>query len=344
MYTKINEPNCTTHESMLRRLRECSKRWLGQRSQDASITACEYFIRNCLEIGITSSLDISQRHIDAYKLGLENRGLAASTINTRLVAVKAYVDHCIGYARSHGFENEADFMAVLKFSYKTRSKQSKWHMSDNDLGLLHARMPDALGLDDAHLMTDYINWTCETGLRVEETLRLLPGDFEALSTERPALLVPGTKNEQSAIRIPISMVAAGIILKRQGAVVRTNGRVFDVSYAKLRAMWQTCRTIMGVEANPTATLKALRRNFAANALRKGLPARIIQELMRHSNIETTMSYLRLIGMSDNDETRALLNRQLGAPAGRNAGFEVFETSSVIRSLEAMGYTVVKTNE
>lgn len=341
-------------------LLEASKRWLGQRSQKASISACEHLIEQCLQLGIDGPLDIEQRHIDCYVLGMENRALSASTINTRLVAVKAYVDHLIAYCHKQGLPAIATTLSALKFGYKTRKKQAKWHMTDSQriTAMDHLQMDDVcLNDEERKLVWAYIDWTIETGLRVEETLRLLWSDFEGIGTERPALNVPGTKNEHSAVRIPISLEAATIIQQRYTVIAGSSwpgkaSRLFDISYRRLHTIWDRLREAMGVADDPTSTLKALRRNFAAGALRKGLPARIIQELMRHSNIETTMGYLRLIGMSDNDETRALLNRQinLGHDAqGRIQAKPHYDAIggvtadrdevALVKQLEALGYTV-----
>jgi integrase len=340
MTNYIHEPHLSIRGSMHKRLDECAVRWLGQRSQKDSIAACHFFIDQCMQLTIDHSLAIEQRHIDCYKLGMENRALSASTINTRMVAVKAYVDYLKQYATGQGnaareggmgYDDAYVFFGIaiqklgaLKFSYATRSKQAKWHMTDDQ----HVIVNQCLSVGfrrfgEAGLMADYINWTLETGLRVEETLRLQWADFEGMAAgAAPAIIVPGTKNEHSRVRIPISDVARAIIIRRYETTSGSNpsARLFDISYVRIKAIWNALRERLGVDADPTSTLKALRRNFALNALRKGLPPRIIQELMRHSSLETTMGYLRLLGMSDNPETRALLNRQIGAgrPASVNA--------------------------
>lgn len=73
-------------------------------------------------------------------------------------------------------------------------------------------------------------------------------------------------------------------------------------------MWEEVREALGEQDNPTATLKGLRRTFGVRCLRKGMPMRIIQELMRHTSEETTRQYLEVFGLADNPETRKMLNQ------------------------------------
>lgn len=342
---------------MITLLEECARaRWAGQRSQKDSMSACRAFIKCCIELGISSAMGIEQDMINVYAEGMAAAGLSASTRNTRLVAVKGFIDHCRLEAMRLGYTH-ANKYADFNYPYATRKKVSKWHMRDEHYASAMLALPNiAANAEEAQLVKDYIDWTHEVGLRVEESLRLLPEDFEYIGSERPALIVPGTKNDHSRVRIPISNKAALIIARRQQQVTPRSRRIFDISYMRLYAIWNALRRVMGVENDRTSTLKSLRRSFAAGALRKGLSARIIQELMRHSSLETTMEYLRLIGMSDNDETRALLNRQLGerkeetishaqqmaqamAASGHSAA-SLETATDVIKTLEAMGFKVV----
>jgi len=47
--------------------------------------------------------------------------------------------------------------------------------------------------------------------------------------------------------------------------------------------------------NPIATLKALRRTAARHLTVNGMPTETVRKYLRHSNIQTTLGYLDLVG-------------------------------------------------
>lgn len=226
-----------------------------------------------------------------YRDTLVAASLSPSTINTRLSYAKRMLDIIGEHVK---FE-------PITVPYVTRTKPRKWWLTeerwaDLKLWLMACKQQD---------MIDYIEWTLETGLRVEETLRLLPSDFTDSYT---TLIVPGTKTEGSAVRLPISKQATQLILNRLSRAKFGEQRIFDIPYHTLRRKWEDCRTKLGVADNPTSTLKSLRRSFAGRCLLdKDMSAPMIQGLLRHTDIQTTMSYLRLVGLMDNPQTRAKLD-------------------------------------
>ena len=251
---------------------------------------------------------LTQADVVHWRDAMRVQGLAASTINTRL-CVLAKV---LAIAAEYGYTSQ-----VGKMPFVSRQRVLKWWLTPE---AWQKELEPWLVLQPwGEDMADYIEWTLETGLRVEETLRLLPSDFPQATT----LEVPGTKSVGSAVRIGISDRAAAIVNRRRqmhtdsGTIFNpTAKRIFDVPYHVLKSRWNACRKVLGVEDNPTATLKSLRRSFAARCiLQKAIPGPLLKELMRHSNMATTMEYLKLVGFTDNDETRALLNRTVGGRLG-----------------------------
>lgn len=140
---------------------------------------------------------------------------------------------------------------------------------------------------------DLVIWTVETGLRLEETMRCTSQHFMNLKSEKPELDVPGTKTGDAQATIPISARAARLAIRRleRDPLQRLFGQTSLVTLAR---RWRRCRKALGIHDH-TATLKAMRRAFARKATIKGMPLPILQQALRHSDVNTTMGYLRLTG-------------------------------------------------
>jgi integrase len=83
--------------------------------------------------------------------------------------------------------------------------------------------------------------------------------------------------------------------------------VFPITYTELNGVWQICRTHLAEQDNPLATLKALRRSAARYLhVTKGMPILLVRDYLRHSDVETTMEYLRLTGGINDAEYRRYL--------------------------------------
>lgn len=288
--------------------RYAANAWPGKRSEVANIVTVDDFISYCgYQWGVEAVSAITQSIVDGYQEFYRAHGYSASSLNTKGSVIAGFIK----------WSGRTD----LKVKFYGRGRQLKWSLSDDDyvrlINNLTNLYPDSPIQDaaDAYLMRAYLVLTVETGLRVEEVLRLVAQDFDLTDPERPILFVPGTKNVQSAARIAISKRAGRWARSMIGDVAKrppgSPQRLFDIPYRKLWDLWDKCRTFLGLQDEPTATLKGLRRTFAARCLRKGIPIEMIRELMRHASMQTTLSYLAQFGLSDNDETRALLNKQLG---------------------------------
>lgn len=193
------------------------------------------------------------------------------------------------------------------------AKGLKWWLRPEDREKLcvqlRASPAHPLRQTDAHILADFIDWTCLTGLRVEESLRL--GKFDAGRRWDPKLqayywwvCVPGTKTATAQATLPLGEEAASIIERLRD---EPGPGVFKITYDRLHAAWQDARAILGVEDVPTATLKALRRSAARYLhIDRGMPLHMVQQYLRHEDMKTTLSYLRLTGGYGTEEMRKWL--------------------------------------
>lgn len=259
-------------------------RWYGMRSRPTAVSQATIAVadlkKNCPTISVVS--DVSKDHLLAVVAQWQAHGLAPATIRRRLFALSA-----IG-VELHGVNVRSP-------------KRPKWWLSpevQTQLTTCTSLSPHFLGE-----FRVYVEWTILTGLRVEESLRLVSSDFGQDFTR---LLVPGTKTTSANTALPLGERAAELARQRL-AGKPFNTPMFDISYRRLLRKWQKLREEMGLEGNPGATLKSFRRT-AARYLHydKGMPLDLLRQYFRHKNISTTMEYLRLTGGASEDEMRRFL--------------------------------------
>lgn len=170
-------------------------------------------------------------------------------------------------------------------------------------------------------LKDWVEWTTTTGLRIEETLRLRVADFEWERNAKPtpghhfdavAITVPGLKTHASQTTLPIGEAPRAIIARRMGtelAIMDSNRKLFDLTYLELVILWDNAMMAIGVskQLDPTATLKALRRNAARYLhVDRKMPLDMVRQYLRHEDIQTTMGYLALTGGYGTEEMKGYL--------------------------------------
>jgi integrase len=155
-----------------------------------------------------------------------------------------------------------------------------------------------------------------TGLRVEEALRLKWGEvtirirptIDGKVVSRSEITIPGTKTKGAQATIAIALLPA-LLLRRMSEETSAGPHeaVFPISYRSLERTWEYARLYLGVQENHMATLKALRRTAARHLTVNGMPTEMVRAYLRHSNIQTTMGYLALVGGYSTEEQHRWLD-------------------------------------
>jgi integrase len=180
-------------------------------------------------------------------------------------------------------------------------RKENWWMSPED----HRKAVAWLREDDRNLLfADLIDMIVYEGLRVEEALRLEPRHFTGMDTAEPWIKAPGTKTKGSEAPIPLFPEAIPVA---ERSILRAEKnrwtKLFPINKRQVETSWNHVRRELGAENIPTATMKALRRTFAAYANSRGMPTATIQQVLRHQTITTTEGYLKLQGSRALDESR-----------------------------------------
>jgi len=122
------------------------------------------------------------------------------------------------------------------------------------------------------------------GMRIGEVLKLRPRDIEGT---RITLWNPKSGNEQEAVFIP-KRVAKRLRTYIREQHIRSDGRVFPLTYGGARYVVKRAGERMGVKLRP----HDLRRFAATFASRSGIPLEVVSKVvLRHKNLSTTQRYL-----------------------------------------------------
>lgn len=236
--------------------------------------------------------------LSTFQSKLRETDISESTIANILRHIKA----ALGWAVSIGL-----LSAVPKIVMPKRAKGRKMK-GGAVIGEQFDRMLDACEVirpKDAGNWKRYIRGLWLSGLRLNESLALSwdPGAPFAvdLTGKKPAFRIRGEAQKSGKDeRLPMTPDFAAFLLETPEAERR--GRVFRLDSLKTGHPLKCiliCKTVAdigdkaGAIVNPetggTATAHDLRRSFGTRWAKRVMPA-VLQKLMRHASINTTMSY------------------------------------------------------
>lgn len=208
---------------------------------------------------------ITIQHIRNYKVAISDK--SPYTVRNYLSAVRALLK----YAKMMGFlhQSPADNIKVPK-----PPKQVPRYLNPGQLKVLLSELPAR--------SKDVIYFFAKTGLRLSEGLALQWDDIK-----QRHIIVRQTKNPRQAFRAMPIDEKIRILLKRQP---KASEYVFRITRQQLRDDFEKARRKAGLE---WATIHTLRHTFASNLVMSGVGIRTVQELLGHTQIETTMIYAHL---------------------------------------------------
>lgn len=273
-------------ESFSKSLYLAQRHWSGTRDAKGVLAAThKAFTFFALQRRRMAFHAISTDDMLAYVAWLQAQGSGPSTCRKRIASLAVVV------RLAHDARPQLSKVAVLPKVTVRQPVAPRWWLTPE----AHAELREWLDMVGRYELRTFVDWTCATGLRVEETLRVTRHHVFGLDGDRPTIIVPGTKTTSSSVTLPLSDAAAEIASAALG--VHLSGHLIEASYRSLLADWQAARRFLGVTDIPTATLKSLRRSYAARLASRNVPTEVIRQAMRHSLITTTQGYLNLTGRS-----------------------------------------------
>lgn len=235
-------------------------------------TYVRYFRHYLQHIGASRIEQLEKGEMINYFDIWVEKGVADSSINQLINAIKYYYEKVLGRPR-------------MKFDWARPRKRTRLPevMSRGEVRQLLAQVKNHKHL--CLLMTTYA-----TGLRASEVTRLRLSD---LSPERGTLrVVRGKGNRDRTVMLSPELwrILSTYIDTYQPQEWLFEGRNPGEPYAvrSLQSIVQQARKKAGLRK--TISTHTLRHSFATHLLESGTDVRLIQELLGHANIETTLRY------------------------------------------------------
>jgi integrase len=234
--------------------------WAGQATEMESFRKVDRLIRI---LGEGFSLDsFDSNAVDRIVKDLQASGAKDGTINRYLSCISAFLNFC----HKRGWM----LSPVPEVDWRDEDEgRVRWISYDEESSLLRL-------LPEPYSTLVYI--AIRTGLRASELLSLKPEQVEA-----GWIRLWQTKNGK------IRSVPVTPDLGETLATLVSGGRI-PVEYWQLRIEWDKARKAMGLDKDATFTFHACRHTYATRAVQAGVNIRVIQKLMGHSAIQTTLRY------------------------------------------------------
>jgi integrase len=239
--------------------------WRGKAYELTAYRNVEQFIK---VVGNLALEDVKTTTIDDFILEVQGT-IADATVNRKLANIHTVL--------KYGFEREW-LQKLPKFEWKEETEgRTRW-LTEAEEEKMFALLAAWGEVEVARFMEVSI----DTGMRRSEILNL-----EAKNVDGPwvRLWVNKTKKPRS---VPLSVRA-------QEAIAQ--GLPFSLDERKLRTVWTRLKAEMGLEHDDDFVLHALRHTAATRTLSKTGNIAVVQKLLGHRKIQTTMRYAHI---SDDD--------------------------------------------
>lgn len=271
-------------------INHAKRRWKGMRKEPTYLCWVDAF-----QTAMQAYPTMDAITYDVLVIHFDSLQVSPATVYARVSTVSVLYQE----AKRHGYQGPVPVMPYPRVPRKlkwwlnpTQQQEAiQWlHQRINTASTLTRSSPSFATWQD---LRDYILWTTETGLRVEETLRLERSHFSTDTQGMPQVTIPGTKTAEAQATLPLSQEAWDLAMRRFYATTTGSAtQLFPMTYLTLYRKWSAMTLALGWK---DASLKALRRSYARARASKGCPLPQLAQLMRHRDINTTLEYLRLTG-------------------------------------------------
>ena len=242
------------------------------------------FVAWAAERGITDPTEITARHVREYLAGVEARGVSDGTLHAHARATRTY----LRFLAAEGYRPDALPVEIPKIR-----QQSRPCLTGDELRRVVAACKTPR--EKAVILT-----LADTGLRRSEALALTWGDVDLSAATVRVVSGKGRKARTvivGAVTRRALMAYRRAVRHDDPAPVFQSERGGPLRSPGLRMLLRRLAVRSGV---PHLGAHALRRTFATLSLRAGMDVLTLRELLGHSDLAQTMTYVRLV----DDDLRA----------------------------------------
>lgn len=235
-------------------------------------TYTAYFRRYLEHLGVEGLADRKREEIQDYCNNLAKSNIALPTLNQHINAIKFYYEKVLNLPR-------------IVYELKRPRKNSRLPsvLSAGELRRLFAAIENK-----KHQTMVYMAYSA--GLRVSEVCQLQTRDIDL---ERLTIHVVNSKGSKDRM-VPLSPALVALLqaylLEYQPTVWLFAGQLPGEPYSVRSLQTIFRRAKDKAEVRKGVTFHSLRHSYATHLLESGTDVRLIQELLGHSDIKTTLKY------------------------------------------------------
>ncbi|WP_298189577.1 site-specific integrase [Novosphingobium sp.] len=287
--------------------------WAGQATETTSLAKLDRIVAM---VGPKLPLDaLDANKMDELVSTLKDGGASEATVNRYLSCVSAFLKFC----KKRGFRTLPPPELDWRDEDEGRIRWLSYEEEAQLLGLLPAPYSTVVYL------------AIRTGMRASELMGLKPDQVQPRWVH-----LWKTKNGS-----PRSVPLSDDLYQRLAPLV-TKGEMPD--YWSVYRHWQRARKAMKLDSDPTFVFHACRHTYATRAVQAGMNLRVLQKLMGHKAIQTTLRYAHVDDRTLADAAFAALqfHDQRGGQVGDEGG--VFAPKPPSKSLVVPPKTAARTAE
>ncbi|HKK77307.1 MAG TPA: tyrosine-type recombinase/integrase [Saprospiraceae bacterium] len=246
---------------------------IGMRYSWSTVKTYTSFFKRFVEaIGIVVLPHLDRSAVQDYCNEMAKQSIALSTLNQHINAIKFYYEKVERRPRM-----------VLNVERPRKEQRLPVVLSQGEVRGLFAQLKNR-----KHQLMLYLAYSA--GLRLSEVCHLQLKDID---TQREMIHIRNSKNNKDRM-VPLSRSIA-VLLGKYVEEYQIGHWLFEgqwkgepYSGSSLSAVFRRARSAAGIRKS--ATFHSLRHSYATHLLEAGTDLRLIQELLGHSDIKTTLRY------------------------------------------------------
>ena len=198
----------------------------------------------------------------------------------------AVINQKMGYLRVVLSEMEEDgYIEMIKMPKPRPTKNTKVHYLTKDM---ENELLNYLQDNDYQEAKVIIECLIDLGCRVNELLNL---EKRFVDLDNNQINFNDRKNDK-AVAVPMTDRVRILMIKYCG-LCKDFGKLFDVDYSWLNAIWQKARKDLGYADKKFYTIHLCRHTCGSRLAQRGVPILLIKDWLGHEDIENTMIYAHL---------------------------------------------------
>lgn len=237
------------------------------------------------EQDVNSVKDVTETNLNSYVLDLEKKGMAAATVSRNIASMKAFYL----YMLKNG-EVKVDPAEHLKAPKVEKKMPDILSVADMNRLLEQPEDRTAKGLRDRAML----ELLYATGIRVTELISLKIGDINRkmdyiiCRDRNKERIIPFGSKAKEALDKYLSGARQELLRGKEGEMLFPNCSGESMSR---QGFWKLLKQYVkqaGIQMEITP--HTLRHSFAAHLVDNGADLHVVQEMLGHSDISTTMMY------------------------------------------------------